>query len=129
VSSDIIQQVLSKKEIFDAQELVKNVYVDDKIADYIINIVHATRSLDDIGLGSCTHYVQYGVSPRATIALLKAAKAYAFLKKRTFVTPDDVKAVVLPILRHRIVLTYQAEADGITADDIIKKIMQKISAP
>ncbi len=128
-SMEVIQQVLSKKEIFEAQELVKNVYLDDKVADYIINIVHATRALGDIGLSGLSHYIRYGVSPRATIALHKAAKAYAFLKKRHFVTPDDVKAVVMPILRHRIILTYQAEADGITADDIIGKIMQKITAP
>jgi len=124
-----IQNVVSKKEIFDAQETIKNIYLDDKVAEYIIALVHATRSLGDIELSSLAHYVHYGVSPRATIALYKASKAYAFLKKRNFVTPDDVKAVALPILRHRLVLTYQAEADSITTDDIIKKIMQKVAAP
>lgn len=125
----LIQPVISKEEIFEAQEAIKNMYVDDKIAEYIIAIIHATRSLGDIGLQSLSQYVHYGVSPRATIAVYKASKAYAFLKKRNFVIPDDVKAVVLPILRHRIVLTYQAEADGITADDIIKEVIQHISAP
>lgn len=128
-SMEVIQQVISKKDIFEAQELVKNVYLDDKVADYIINIVHATRALSEIGLSGLSQYIRYGVSPRATIALHKAAKAYAFLKKRHFVIPDDVKAVVTPILRHRIILTYQAEADGITADALIEKIMQKIIAP
>lgn len=128
-TNNSIQQIVTKKDIFDAQESVKNIYLDDKIAEYIVALVHATRSLTEVGLATLSEYVHYGVSPRATIALYKAAKAYAFLKKRNFVTPDDVKAVALPILRHRIVLTYQAEADNITPDDIIKKILQKISAP
>jgi MoxR-like ATPase len=128
-ASPIVQPAISKEEIFEAQEIIKNMYVDDKIAEYITSIVHATRALETIGLQSLSHYIQYGVSPRATIALYKASKAYAFLKKRNFVIPDDVKAVTVPILRHRIVLTYQAEADGVTTDDVITKIVQHISAP
>jgi MoxR-like ATPase len=126
---DTIKQIITPDDIFQAQALVKSVYLDDRVADYIIAIVHATRATKDIGLPELEQYIRYGVSPRATIALHKAAKAYAFVKKRQFVIPDDVKAIALATLRHRLVLTYQAEADGITADDIIKKILQKIIAP
>ena len=124
-----VQQIITKKDIFEAQEAVKAVYVDDKVVEYIVEIVHATRFPRESGIDNVAEYIAYGASPRATIALYKAAKAQAFLKKRNFVTPDDVKSVALPILRHRIVLTYQAEADGMHADEIIKKIVQKISAP
>jgi MoxR-like ATPase len=127
--TDIIKKVISQDAIFQAQTLVKSIYLDDRVAEYIIAIVHATRALKEIGLPELEGYVRYGVSPRATIALHKAAKAYAFTKKRQFVIPDDVKAVALATLRHRLVLTYQADADNITADDIIKKILQKIVAP
>lgn len=124
-----INQVLTKEDIFKAQSLVKAVYTDEKIAEYIINIVFATRIPDMFGLTEIRPYIRYGVSPRATLALYAASKAHAFLKKRHFVTPDDVKAVCTPILRHRILLSYEAEAENMSADDIIHKIIQKVPAP
>jgi MoxR-like ATPase len=124
-----IQPILSKEEIFKAQKLVQEIYVDEKIIDYIVNIIFATRLPSSSKLDEIKHFIQYGVSPRATLALLHAAKAWAFLKRRHFVTPDDVKAVAGAVLRHRIVLTYEAESEGICEDQIIQKIISKIPAP
>jgi len=124
-----IQQSLTKEEIFAAQQLVKSVYVDDKIHDYIVNIVFATRMPASFKLDDIQQYIQYGVSPRATIALYQASKAQAFLKKRHFVTPDDVKAIAPATLRHRILLTYEAEAASISSDQIIQKILNRIPTP
>lgn len=124
-----IVQALSKEEIFEAQRLVKSVYVDEKIHEYIVNIVFATRMPTSFKLDDIQPYIQYGVSPRATITLYQASKAQAFLKKRHFVTPDDVKAVACATLRHRILLTYEAEAANITADQIIQRILNRIPTP
>ena len=123
-----VQQVLSKKDIFRAQELVDKIYVDEKIVDYIVQLVFATR-MPDQKMEKIKPYIQYGVSPRATIALFQASKAHAFLKKRHFVTPDDVKAVAPAILRHRLILTYEAEADEILSDAIIDTILNTVPCP
>lgn len=124
-----VQKVLSADDITLAQDLVKNIYVDDKIADYIVRIVFATRHPHKHGLDKIAHFINYGVSPRATLALHHTAKAYAFLKKRHFVTPDDVKAVCPAVMRHRLALTYEAEAEGITQDTIIATILETVPSP
>jgi MoxR-like ATPase len=124
-----VVQSLTKEEIFEAQKLVKSVYVDEKIHDYIVNIVFATRMPGAFKLDDIQPYIQYGVSPRATLALYQASKAQAFLKKRHFVTPDDVKAVASATLRHRILLTYEAEAASVTTDQIVQKILNRIPTP
>lgn len=124
-----IQQVLTKQDILNAQKLIEDIYVDDKITNYIVNIVFATRMPELYGLKDMKHLIQYGVSPRASVALYHAARAHAFLKQRHFVTPDDVKAIAYAILRHRILLTYEAEADNIQADHIIQKILNVVEAP
>ncbi|BDC35203.1 magnesium chelatase subunit I [Candidatus Dependentiae bacterium Noda2021] len=124
-----LRQILNKEEIISAQKLVDAVYIDDKVIDYMVNIVFATRSPEQYGLSNLKAYIQSGVSPRATLTLHHASKAYAFLKKRHFVTPDDVKAVALAALRHRLVLTYEAEADGLNTDTVINKILQTIPSP
>ncbi|MCA9770571.1 MoxR family ATPase [Candidatus Dependentiae bacterium] len=124
-----IINVLSKQDIFEMQELVKQVYVDEKIVDYIVNIIFATREPQKYGLNDITSFIQYGASPRATLAIHKTAKAYAFIKKRHFVIPDDVKAVAPAILRHRILLTYEAEAQEVTSDQIISTILNTIPTP
>jgi MoxR-like ATPase len=125
----MVNHILSRDDLFNAQQLVHNIYVDDKISDYIVNIVFATRKPNAYKLSEIQPYIKYGVSPRATLALHHAAKAHAFLKKRHFVTPDDVKAVAPAILRHRILLTYEAEADGITPDSIVQKILNTLQSP
>jgi len=124
-----ISTVLHKEDIFQAQQLVKDIYIDEKISDYIVNIVFATRMPSSFNLNDIKPFIQYGVSPRATLALFHASKAHAFLKKRHFVTPDDVKAVAPAVLRHRIVLTYEAQAEDIAVDQIIQKILHKIPTP
>ena len=124
-----ITQILSHEDIIKAQEIVSKIYCDEKIIDYVVNITFATRSPELFRLQDIKKYILYGVSPRATLALCDAARAYAFLKKRHFVTPDDVKSVALPILRHRIILTYEADAEGVTADTIVQKILSTVSTP
>lgn len=124
-----INTVIEKHEIKEAQDIVNKIYIDDKVIEYILNIVFASRSPQTHGLGEIQHFIEYGASPRATLSLTHAAKANAFLKKRHFVTPDDVKAVAFDILRHRIILTYEAEAENITTDTIIQNILRVIPAP
>ncbi len=129
-SHDItINPVIDKNAIFEAQKLIKQIYIDDKVVDYILAITFATRSPESYHLKELKPYIQYGVSPRATIAIYHAARAHAFLKKRHFVTPDDVKAVCPAILRHRIILTYEAEADAVKSDFIIEKILRTLPTP
>lgn len=129
LSTHTLFNVLTKEDILNAQQLIQQMYVDDKITQYIVNIVFATRTPISYGLKELAPLIQYGVSPRATLALYHAARAHAFLKQRNFVTPDDVKAVCPAILRHRILLTYQAEAENIQTDYIIQKILSAVEAP
>ncbi len=124
-----IRAVLSKKDIFTAQALVKQVYVDDRIKGYIVDLVFATRDPKSYNLKDLIPLIQYGVSPRATLALQYAAQAYAFLRGRHFVIPDDIKAVAPAILRHRLLLSYQAEAEEISPDTVIRKILSTVPAP
>ena len=129
LSVDVIQKLLSKEDIMRAQELVGRVYMDEKIIDYIVNIVFATREPAQNHLKELQPLILYGVSPRATLALFSASKAHAFLKRRHFVTPDDVKAVCPAILRHRLILTYDAEAENVKPDTIIQKILSVVPTP
>ena len=129
VATSPIIQVLTKDDILESQQLTQAIYVDEKIKQYILAIVFATRKPADYRLENIASYINYGVSPRATLSLYHAAKTHAFLAKRHYVTPDDVKAVCFPVLRHRIHLTYEAEADQVTADLLIKKIINTISTP
>jgi MoxR-like ATPase len=124
-----IYKVLDKEQIEEGQKIVSNIYIDDKVVEYILNIVFASRSPKNYGLDDIQNFIEYGASPRATLALTHASKAHAFLKKRHFVTPDDVKAVAYDILRHRIILTYEAEAESVNADTIIQNILRIIPAP
>jgi MoxR-like ATPase len=125
----VINMVLTKEDIFTARALVDQIYVDDKVVDYIVNLVFATRQPEKFKAGGMKPFILYGVSPRATIALFRAAKARAFLQKRHFVTPDDVKAVCPAVLRHRILLTYEAEAENITADQLIEQLLRLVPSP
>ena len=124
-----IYKTVEKEEIAQAQALVKQVYIDDKVVDYILSIVFATRNPKEHGLDDVHNFIEYGASPRATLALTYAAKAHAFLKKRHFVIPDDIKAVAPDILRHRIMLTYEAEAENVTTDLLLQKVLRVIHAP
>lgn len=125
----MLNQVLDKESIFAARQIVKDIYVDDKIMDYIVNIVFATREPEMFKLDKLKPFISYGVSPRATLAIHTASKAHAFLRRRHFVTPDDVKAVCPAILRHRILLTYEAEAEEMRPDHIVQKILAAVPCP
>ena len=124
-----VNQVVSVAEIIQGKELVREIYLDEKIEQYIIDIVFATRFPEQYGLGRMKAMISYGGSPRASINLALAAKAYAFLQKRAFVIPDDVKAIAKDVLRHRIGLTYEAEAENINQDQLISSILAKIEVP
>lgn len=124
-----VSKVLQIEDLFTAQQLVESVYADERILDYIVNIIMATRMPNAANLKTIAPYIGYGVSPRATLALLHAAKAHAFLNKREFVTPDDVKKVAPAVLRHRLILTYEAEADHIKPDMIIQTILNTVPSP
>lgn len=126
---EIINTVLEKKDITKSQSLIKQVYIDEKVVEYILNIVFATRPESENKIEDIKNLIEYGASPRATLALYFASKAHAFLKKRHFVIPEDVKAIAADVLRHRILLTYQAEAENITTDQIIQKILRTIPSP
>ncbi len=122
-------QVITRDAILKARDVVKDVYIDEKIEQYILDIVFATRTPEDYNLETLKEMISYGGSPRASINLAKAAKAYAFIKRRGYVVPEDVRAVCHDVLRHRIGLTYQAEAEELTTDDIINTVLNTVEVP
>ena len=124
-----VNKLLKPEEIIEIQELVDNIYVDDKLREYIVDIVFATREPSKYGLNELEEQIDFGASPRGTIGLIKAARAYAFLRRRGYVIPDDIKAISKDVLRHRIVLSYEAEAIGVTAEDIVEKIINTVEVP
>lgn len=124
-----INQVASTSEILRAKELVRQVYVDEKVENYILDIVFATRFPDKFHLAKLKPLISFGGSPRASINLALAAKAYAFLNKRGFVIPEDVRSICRDVLRHRIGLTYEAEAENVTAEHIINEILRVVNVP
>lgn len=124
-----IRPVVSPEEIMKARELVRMVYMDEKIEHYILDIVFATRNPDKFGLAKLKPLISYGGSPRASINLALAAKAYAFIRRRGYVIPEDVKAVCYDVMRHRVGVTYEAEAENITSEMIISEILNKVEVP
>jgi MoxR-like ATPase len=128
-SEDIpITPVISPQAIFSARQVVNQVYMDDKVKDYIVNLIISTREPAQYGL-ELRDLVQYGASPRATIFLARAARAHAFIRCRGYVTPEDVKSVGLDVLRHRIILTYEAEAENVTSEEVIRRVFDKVIVP
>lgn len=126
---DKVNAVVSVKQILSAQEAVREVYMDEKIEKYILDIVFATRYPEKYKLGDLKALISFGASPRGSINLATAAKCYAFIKRRGYVIPEDVRAVVHDVLRHRIGITYEAEAENVTSEDIINKIVNEIEVP
>lgn len=124
-----VSKILSPEDIIKARNVVKDVYMDEKIEKYIMDIVFATRYPDEYKLGELKDLISFGGSPRATISLAKAAKAYAFIKRRGYVLPEDIRAVALDVLRHRVGITYEAEAENLTSEDIVNKIIDNIEVP
>jgi MoxR-like ATPase len=129
VTSPLVKHVIDQSTILDLQQTIKKIYVDSNIVDYIVNIIFATRLPEGSNNKALRTYLQYGVSPRGSIALHHAAQAQAFLSGRSFVTPDDVKAIAHATLRHRIALSYEAEADNVTADEIISTLLRSVPTP
>lgn len=128
-SFEQVNPVVSVKEILKAQESVRSVYMDEKIEKYILDIIFATRYPERYKLSDLKPLISFGASPRGSINLATAAKCYAFIKRRGYVIPEDVRAVVLDVLRHRIGITYEAEAENITSEDIIHKIINVVEVP
>lgn len=123
------QPVVSPEDIVRARQVVRDVYMDEKIEKYIVDIVYATRTPEDYNLKDLSGLISYGASPRASISLAMAAKAYAFIKRRGYVIPEDVRAVCNEVLRHRIGLTYEAEAENVTTENIISQVLNAVIVP
>ena len=123
-----IKPVVSLEDIMNARKVVDSIYIDDKIKDYIVDIVFATRKPSDYGV-DMDNYVEYGASPRASIFLTLAAKAYAFIQGRGYVVPHDVKSIGMDVLRHRVVVNYEAEAEGISSEDLIRAVFDRVETP
>src|SRR6056300_1045771 len=126
---DKVQALVSTKQILTAQETVREVYMDEKIEKYILDIIFATRYPERYNLEEIKPLISFGASPRGSIRVARAAKCYAFIKRRGYVVPEDVRAVVYDVLRHRIGITYEAEAENVTSEDIISKIINEIEVP
>ena len=117
------------EQLLEARKVVREVYVDDRVKDYIVDVVFATREPQKKGMKELSPLIEYGASPRASIALNLAARAHAFLRHRGYVTPEDVKAVGPDVLRHRLVLSYEAEAEEVTAEDIVRRVFEVVEVP
>ena len=123
-----VNPVISPQEIIKAREIVSEIYIDEKVKDYIINLVYATRTPEEYNM-DIKNLIAYGASPRASIYLNIASKAHAFIRGRGYVTPEDVKAVGMDVMRHRIIITYEAEAEEMTSEDVVKRVFDEIEVP
>ena len=124
-----VDRVASPKQILEMRRHIAELYIDERVVDYIVEIVHATRNPDQAGLAELKPLIEFGASPRATLALAQGSRALAFLRGRAFVTPDDVKAIAPDVLRHRVLRTYEAEAEEVTSDEIVGRILEAIPVP
>ena len=125
----VVNPVASPEELLDARRRISELYMDERIVDYIVDLVHATRSPADVGAADLRPLIEFGASPRATISLAQAARAHAFLRGRAFVTPDDVKSIAPDVLRHRVLTTFEADAEGVTSDTIVSRLLAVVEAP
>ncbi|OQY27431.1 MAG: ATPase [Candidatus Cloacimonetes bacterium 4572_55] len=124
-----IENVISTQDIVRARQVVREVYMDEKIENYIVDIVFATRDPKAYGLDDLVELIQFGASPRASIFLAEGARAHAFLRRRGYVTPEDVRAIGMDVLRHRVIPTYEAEAEEVSAEDIVRKVLNRVEVP
>ena len=124
-----IPPAVSAKEIIDAQQVIHDIYVDEKVEDYVLNLVFATRSPGEYRLEDLEGIIDFGASPRATINLIRAAKSRAFTEHRGYITPEDIRYIGADVLRHRIILTYEAEAEELTSEDIIQRLFEVVEIP
>ena len=128
-STPELNNVATPEDIIRARGVIGEIYMDEKIEKYILDIVFATRNPKQYNLGSLAQLISYGASPRASINLALGAKAYAFIKRRGYVIPEDVRAVSLDVLRHRVAVTYEAEAEEVTPEQIVQEVLNKIEVP
>jgi MoxR-like ATPase len=126
---DEINSIISPNDILDAQSVIHDIYVDEKVEDYVLNLIFATRNPESHGLSDLEGIIDFGASPRATINLVRAAKARAFTEHRGYITPEDIRYIGADVLRHRIILTYEAEAEELTPEDVIQRLFEVIEVP
>jgi MoxR-like ATPase len=129
VSAPKAQKVCHPDAILEGRKLASRIYMDEKLKDYILSIIFATRNPEKMGLSQLKPWIQVGASPRATIALAKASRANAFIQHRGFVTPEDVKSIAYDVLRHRILVSFEAEAEGVDSEQIIRRILEQVEVP
>jgi MoxR-like ATPase len=122
-------EVASIEQVRAARRVVGSIYIDDRVRDYIVHVVQATRRPRDYGLAELAQLIEYGASPRATLCLASAARAHAFLRHRAYVTPDDIKAIAFDVLRHRVAVSYEAEAEEVSSEDIVRRIFEYLPVP
>ena len=126
----LVQALSTDPEVLrGAQKVVREVYMDDRLRDYMVSLVSATRAPRDVGLVDLAPLIAYGASPRATLAFSEASRAVAFLRGRGYVVPEDVKEIAKDVLRHRVLLTYEAEAEDVTSDTVIDRILERVEVP
>ena len=124
-----VDAIIKPNQIIKAQEIIENIYVDEKVEDYVLNLVFATRNPENYKLNDLSRLIDIGASPRATINLIRAAKARAFVNHRGFITPEDIRYIGSDVLRHRIILTYEAEAEEMTSEDVIQRLFEVVEVP
>lgn len=130
IKTDIkVNAITTPEELLETRHLIDKIYVDDNILTYVVNLINATRTPEKFKMKSIKDYIRFGASPRASLYLVVAARAHAFLRKRGYVMPEDIKSIAYNVLRHRIMLTYEAEAENLTTDDIIKTILDGVEIP
>ncbi|MFL2983381.1 MAG: AAA family ATPase [Candidatus Neomarinimicrobiota bacterium] len=125
----ILHEIVTPEEILEAQSIIEEIYVDEKVENYVLNLIFATRSPQNHGLEDLEGIIDFGASPRATINLVRAAKARAFTEHRGYITPEDIRYIGTDVLRHRVILTYEAEAEELTADDVIQRLFEVVEVP
>ncbi len=123
------ETVTTIEAIRNARRVVSSIYIDDRVRDYIVHVVQATRRPRDYGLGELAQLIEYGGSPRATLCLATAARAHAFIRHRAYVTPDDIKAISMDVMRHRVTVTYEAEAEEVSSEDVVRRIFEYLPVP
>jgi MoxR-like ATPase len=129
METPIADEVATIEQVRAARRVVGTIYIDDRVRDYIVHVVQASRRPRDYGLGELAPLIEYGASPRATLCLASAARAHAFIRHRAYVTPDDIKAIAMDVMRHRVVVTYEAEAEEVSSEDVVRRIFEYLPVP
>jgi len=129
INLDDVKSIVLPKAILEAQQVIHDIYVDEKVEDYVLNLIFATRDPEGHGLGDLEGIIDFGASPRATINLIRAAKARAFTEHRGYITPEDIRYIGADVLRHRVILTYEAEAEELTPEDVIQRLFEVVEVP